>query len=111
VPGGGCLYLSGAALAFEPLAETLGSDLAAATLPVLITGSMLFTFRPRGKEWWEYLDQIWDATMTAENLDDPVLPAVQDHQPPAGRDSRACHPCQGTLRSAPRTFLCRRWRH
>jgi hypothetical protein len=70
-------YLSGAALAFEPLAEALGSDLAAATLPVLITGSMLFTFRPHGKEWWEYLDQIWDATMTAENLDEPVLPAVQ----------------------------------
>jgi hypothetical protein len=70
-------YVARAALSFEPLAEALGSDMAAATLPVLITGSMLFTFRPRGKEWWEYLDQIWNANLTAENLDEPVLPAVQ----------------------------------
>jgi hypothetical protein len=70
-------YVSGAALEFEPIAEALGSDIAAATLPLLITGSMLFTFRPKGMDWWEYLDQIWDATLTAENLDEPVLPAVQ----------------------------------
>jgi hypothetical protein len=70
-------YLSGAALGFEPLAEALGSDEAAATMPVLITGSMLFTFRPRGVDWWEYLDQIWNATLTAENLGESVLPAVQ----------------------------------
>jgi hypothetical protein len=70
-------YLSGAALGFKPLAEALGSDAAAATMPVVITGSMLFTFRPRGMEWWEYLDQIWNATLTAENLDETVLPATQ----------------------------------
>jgi len=70
-------YLSDAALGFKPLAEALGSDEAAATMPVLITGSMLFTFRPRGMEWWEYLDQIWNATVAAENLDESVLPATQ----------------------------------
>jgi hypothetical protein len=70
-------YLSGAALGFKPLAEALGSDEAAATMPILITGSMLFTFRPRGVDWWEYLDQIWNATLSAENLAEPVLPAVQ----------------------------------
>jgi hypothetical protein len=57
-------YLSGAALGFKPLAEALGSDEAAATMPILITGSMLFTFRPRGVDWWEYLDQIWNATLS-----------------------------------------------
>ncbi|MGH3171458.1 MAG: hypothetical protein ACRDN0_37055 [Trebonia sp.] len=70
-------YLSDAALGFKSLAEALGSDEAAATMPVLITGSMLFTFRPRGMEWWEYLDQIWNATLTAENLDESILPATQ----------------------------------
>jgi hypothetical protein len=70
-------YLSGAAFGYKQLAEALGSDEAAATLPVLITGSMIITLCPRDKEWWEYLDQIWNATLTAENLDDSVLPAVQ----------------------------------
>jgi hypothetical protein len=70
-------YLSGAALGFQPIAQALGSDMAGATLPVLITGSLLFTFRPKGTDWWDYLDQIWKATLTAENLEEPVLPAVQ----------------------------------
>ena len=40
-------FLSGAALGFKPLPEALGGDAAAATLPVLITGSMVFTFEDR----------------------------------------------------------------
>lgn len=84
-------YLSGAALGFKSLPEALGGDVAAATLPVLITGSMLFTFKPRGQEWWDYLDQIWHAYETADSVDASVLPAlqvrvrmlkaVQDHEP------------------------------
>jgi hypothetical protein len=70
-------YLSRAALGFEPLADALDNVEKAASLPVLITGSLLFRFRPKGQKWWEYLDQIWNATLTAENLDEPVLPAVQ----------------------------------
>lgn len=70
-------YLSRTALNHEPLEEALGSMEKAASLPVLITGSMLVTFRPREKEWWEYLDQIWDAIEKAENLDESVVPAVQ----------------------------------
>jgi hypothetical protein len=38
---------------------------------------MIITFCPRDKDWWEYMDQIWNATLTAEDLDDSVLPAVQ----------------------------------
>jgi hypothetical protein len=37
-----------------------------ATLPVLITGSLLFTFCPRSKDWWEHLDQIWNAYEVAD---------------------------------------------
>jgi hypothetical protein len=70
-------YLSGAALGFQPLPEALGDDVAAATLPLLITGSMLFTFKPKGREWWDYLDQIWSAFEAAERLDVSVLPALQ----------------------------------
>jgi hypothetical protein len=44
-------YLSGVALGFQPLPETLGNDAAAAILPVLITASLLFTFKPKGMKW------------------------------------------------------------
>jgi hypothetical protein len=70
-------YLSRAVLDFQPLPDALGDDVAAATLPVLITGSMLFTFRPKGGKWWDYLDQIWAAYAAAERLDVSVLPALQ----------------------------------
>ena len=70
-------YLSGAALGFKSLPQAMGDDLAAATLPVFITGTLLFAFRPEGKKWWDYLDQIWDAYEKAEALDLSVLPAVQ----------------------------------
>jgi hypothetical protein len=70
-------YLSGAALGFRPLPEALGHNPATAALPVLITGSMLFTFRPKGRRWWDYWKQIWRAYETAEGLDVSVLPALQ----------------------------------
>jgi hypothetical protein len=40
-------YVSGAALGFRPPAGALGDDTAAAVGPALITGGMLFIFRPR----------------------------------------------------------------
>ena len=69
-------YLSDAVLGFRPLEEALGDAEKAATLPLLITGSMLFRFRPEGLTWWEYLDQIWNASLTAETLDLSVTPAL-----------------------------------
>jgi hypothetical protein len=72
-------YLSGAALGFRPLPEALDSGEAAATLPVLITGSMLFTFRPHGTDLWDYLDQIWRVYEKVEDLDASVLPVLQVH--------------------------------
>jgi hypothetical protein len=41
-------YLSGTAIGFQPLPESLGEDMAPVILPVLITGSTLFTFKPTG---------------------------------------------------------------
>lgn len=70
-------YLSGAALGFRPLPGAFGDDLDEAALPALITGSMLFTFRPKGRRWWDYWRQIWRAYETAEGLDVSVLPALQ----------------------------------
>jgi hypothetical protein len=31
---------------------------------------------PREKDWWEYLDQIWEAAETAERTSLSVLPAL-----------------------------------
>jgi hypothetical protein len=45
-------------------------------LPMLVAACLLATFRPREKHWWEYLDQIWDATETAERIHIAVLPAL-----------------------------------
>jgi hypothetical protein len=70
-------YLSDAALGFRPLSEAFDTDAAAATLPVLITASMLFTFRPKDQKWWTYLDQIWSAYETAQSVELSVLPALQ----------------------------------
>lgn len=70
-------YLSKAALNYEPLEEALGHIEKAASLPVLITASLLFRFRPQGQDQWDYLDQIWNAILEAENLDPSVIPAVQ----------------------------------
>lgn len=70
-------YLSGGVLGFKDLAEAMGSTEAALYMPVLITGSMLFNLCPHEMHHWEYLDQIWNSTLAAENLDESVLPAVQ----------------------------------
>jgi hypothetical protein len=70
-------YLSGAALGFRLPAGALGDDTAAAVGPALITGGMLFVFRPRGGKWWEYLDQIERAYEASETTDLSVLPALQ----------------------------------
>jgi hypothetical protein len=70
-------YLSGAALGFKPLPQALGDQAAAVTLPLLIADSILYTFKPRGQEWWDYLDQICSAYKTAANTDLFVLPALQ----------------------------------
>jgi hypothetical protein len=70
-------YLSQAALGFQELSEALGSMEAASTLPLLITASLLLRFSPPGRAWFEYLDEIWNAALTAEKLPELTLPAIR----------------------------------
>ena len=69
-------YLSRAALGAERLDDVFSSLPAAGSLPLLIAARLLVSFRPRGKDWWEYLDQIEAAFETAETIDLSVLPAL-----------------------------------
>lgn len=68
-------YLSRSVLGTEPLESVFPVE-SAYSLPVLITGSLLFTFRPKGQKWWDYLDTIWTATEAALTIDPSVLPAL-----------------------------------
>jgi hypothetical protein len=69
-------YLSRVALGAEHLDDVLGSMAAADTMPLLITASLLVSFRPQGKDWWEYLDTIEVALEAAEHIDLTILPAL-----------------------------------
>jgi len=68
-------YLSRVALGSEKLDDVF-SDEGLATIPLFATANMLLTFCPDDRDWWEYLDQIWDAAETAEHTSLTVLPAL-----------------------------------
>jgi hypothetical protein len=68
-------YLSRVALGSERLDDVFSVD-GIATVPLFATANLLLTFRPKEKHWWEYLDQIWDAAETADQLSLSVLPAL-----------------------------------
>ena len=68
-------YLSRVALGSEKLDDVF-SDEGVVPIPLYATANLLLTFCPRDKEWWEYLDQIWDAAETAERTSLTVLPAL-----------------------------------
>ena len=68
-------YLSRVALGSEKLDDVFSAE-GIATVPLYATANLLLTFCPREKDWWEYLDQIWDAADTAERTSLSVLPAL-----------------------------------
>ena len=68
-------YLSRVALGPEKLDDVF-SDEGLATVPLYATANLLLSFCPRDKDWWEYLDQIWDAAETADRTSLTVLPAL-----------------------------------
>ena len=45
-------------------------------VPLYATANLLLTFCPRELDWWDYLDQIWNAYNAAEMIDKSVLPAL-----------------------------------
>ena len=58
-------YLSRVALGSEKLDDVFSVG-GLATVPLFVTANLLLTFHPRERNWWEYLDQIWDAAETAD---------------------------------------------
>lgn len=68
-------YLSRVALGAEGLNDVFSLQ-RSGTIPLYATAKMLLAFCPRNKDWWEYLDQIWAATETAERISLFVLPAL-----------------------------------
>jgi hypothetical protein len=84
-------YLPHVALGPEKLDDVFSVE-GIATVPLFATANLLLTFCPRDKEWWEYLDQIWDAAETAERTSLTVLPALmlraRRESGPVGPDSQ-----------------------
>jgi hypothetical protein len=68
-------YLSRVALGPDKLDDVFSVE-GLATIPLYATANLLLTFCPRDKEWWEYLDQIWEAAETAERTSLTLLPAL-----------------------------------
>jgi hypothetical protein len=78
-------YLSRLALGSERPADVFPEP-ALVTIPLYATATLLLAFRPRDKQWWEYLDQIWKATEAADRTSLTVLPALMSR---AYRESAA----------------------
>jgi hypothetical protein len=78
-------YLARVALGQGKLSDVF-SDEGLATVPLYATANLLLTFCPDEKEWWEYLDQIWDAAETADRTPLTALPALmlRARKQPAG---------------------------
>ena len=68
-------YLSRVALGSEKLDDVFSVE-GIVTVPLYATANLLLKFGPEEKEWWEYLDQIWDAAETADRTSLTVLPAL-----------------------------------
>jgi hypothetical protein len=68
-------YLSRVALGTERLDDVFSVE-GLATVPLFATANLLLTFCPADKQWWEYLDQIWDSAEAADRTSLAVLPAL-----------------------------------
>lgn len=68
-------FLSRVALGNQRLDEVFSQE-GVATIPLYATANLLSKFSPEKKDWWEYLDQIWDAAEVAERTSLTVLPAL-----------------------------------
>jgi hypothetical protein len=68
-------YLSRVALGQDKIDDVFAAE-GIATVPLFATANLLLSFCPHEKEWWEYLDQIWDAAETADRTSLTVLPAL-----------------------------------
>jgi hypothetical protein len=60
-------YVKETALGIRPAEATLLDAAKAARLTIMMTGRMVFRFRPPGSAWWQYLDHAWE-TSVAERV-------------------------------------------
>ena len=83
-------YLSRVALGQEKLDDVFSIE-GLATIPLFATANLLLSFCPHEKDWWEYLDQIWEAAEAAERTSLTVLPAlmIRAHRESDRRDASA----------------------
>jgi hypothetical protein len=80
-------YLSRVALGPEKLDDVFSVE-GIATVPLFATANLLLSFCSHEKDWWEYLDQIWDAADVADRTSLTVLPAlvIRAHSKPTDQD-------------------------
>ncbi|MGH3246231.1 MAG: hypothetical protein ACRDOI_08475 [Trebonia sp.] len=69
-------YLARSALGFEPLIEVIPDKEKVAGLPILITATLLVTYRQHETDWWDYLNEIEEALEIAAPLPGNVVPAL-----------------------------------
>jgi hypothetical protein len=62
-------YVKEAALGIRPAEATLVDAARAARLTIMMTGRMVFRFRPAGSAWWQYLDHVWETSVAEQVLD------------------------------------------
>ena len=70
-----CAFLTRVALGSEMVDDVFSIE-GVGTVPLYATANLLLTFCPQDKEWWEYLDQIWDAAEVSAKISPTVLPAL-----------------------------------
>ena len=68
-------YVSRVALGSQRLDEVF-ADEGVGTVPLYATANLLSKFAPAELDWWQYLDQIWDAAETAGRVSLSALPAL-----------------------------------
>jgi hypothetical protein len=62
-------YGAETALGIRPAEAILTDAAKAARLTIVMTGRMVFRFRPAGSAWWQYLDRVWEASVAEQVLD------------------------------------------
>jgi len=88
-------FLSRVALGKE-MADDVFSTAGVGLVPIYTTANLLLAFFPKGKHWFEYLDQIWNAAEVADRINAEVLPALMLRVRKQGRLSLYLH-CRGRV--------------
>jgi hypothetical protein len=62
-------YGAETALGTRPAGATIVDAAQAARLTIVMTGRLVFRFRPAGSAWWQYLDHAWESAVAEQVLD------------------------------------------